>query len=99
MSAGTRKYDMGRLVDGEHLPPPPAPTAIAIKDTAGMRGFLLKQMVLAAEGKLDTERVKNVCALAQQVYHATKLELEAARILKSGESSIRTLELTDGDGN
>lgn len=95
MSPGIRKYDMGKLVEGEHLP---APKTATITDTAGMRGFLLKQNVLAAEGKLDTERVRNICALAQQVYHATKLELEAARIIKSSEATIRTLELTDGTG-
>lgn len=96
MTPGNRKYDMGRLVEGEHLPPPPTKST-AITDTAGMRGFLLRQMVLAAEGQLDTERVKNVCALAQQVYHATKLELEAARILADGTKTVRTLELTDGN--
>jgi hypothetical protein len=79
--------------------PPPAPAAAMrpITDTAGMRGFLIQQMQLAATGAIDTERVKNVCALAQQVYHATKLELDAARILKDTDRSIRAIDLTNED--
>jgi hypothetical protein len=78
--------------------PAPAPAMRPIVDTAGMRGFLIQQMQLAATGAIDTERVKNVCALAQQVYHATKLELDAARILKDTDRSIRAIDLTSDDG-
>lgn len=70
---------------------------IKITDTAGLRGFLITQMQLAAQGKIDTETVKNVCALTQQIYQATKLELEAARLLADGTKSIRTIELTEDD--
>lgn len=65
-----------------------------ITDTAGMRKFLIKQMARAARGEIDAATVKSVCSLAQQVYNATKLELDAARILKDSDRSIRALELT-----
>jgi hypothetical protein len=77
----------GVIVIGDEAP---------ITDTAGMRAFLLRQMQRAASGAINTEQVKNVCSLAQQVYHATKLELDAARILKDSGNQIRKLELADG---
>jgi hypothetical protein len=76
------------------VPPPAAPdTGEEITDTSNMRKFLLKQMVRAAKGEITTETVKNIVALSQQVYNATSLELKAAAIVKSGEKSIRALEL------
>ncbi len=71
---------------------PPGDQGIII-DTSDMRQFLLKQMVRAANGEITSETVKNIVTLSQQVYNATKLELDAARILKDKERSIRALEL------
>lgn len=68
-----------------------------ITDTHGLRKFLLKQMVAASKGEIDTERTKNVCAFVQQIYQATKLELEAARILESGTKSIRAIDLVESN--
>lgn len=68
-----------------------------ITDTHGLRKFLLKQMVAAAKGEIDSERTKNVVALVQQIYQATKLELEAARILQDGTKSIRAIDLIESD--
>ncbi len=68
-----------------------------IRDTADMRRFLLKQMQDAATGKLDTERVRNVCQLSQQVYHATKLELDAMRIMRETDKSIRAIDFVGVD--
>ncbi|HEX7911769.1 MAG TPA: hypothetical protein VF534_27260 [Paraburkholderia sp.] len=84
---------------------PPAVVALPTKrqaddeitDTNGLRKFLLKQMVAASKGELDSERTRNVCALVQQIYQATKLELEAARILQDGTKSIRAIDLTTDD--
>lgn len=66
-----------------------------ITDTHGLRKFLLKQMVAASKGEIDTERTKNVVAIVQQIYQATKLELEAARILQDGTKSIRAIDLIE----
>lgn len=83
MTMGVRQYDMGKCVSGEHLPARDGQDD-EITDTASMRAFLLKQMVKAAKGQIDTAKVKNVCALAQQVFQASKLEIEAAKIMKGG---------------
>lgn len=100
MTAGIRQYDMGRCISGEHTPAPaPEREDDAITDTASMRAFLLKQMVKAAKGQIDTAKVKNVCALAQQVFQATKLEIEAAKIMKGGGQAPKPLGLIDGNGN
>lgn len=72
---------------------PPADADEEITDTSNMRKFLLRQMVRASKGEITTETVKNIVALSQQVYNATSLELKAAAIVKSGEKSIRTIEL------
>jgi hypothetical protein len=79
-------------------PSPPAPASRdpdEITDTHGLRKFLLKQMVAASKGEIDTERTKNVVAIVQQIYQATKLELEAARILQDGTKSIRAIDLIE----
>ncbi|MGX6999894.1 hypothetical protein [Caballeronia sp. KNU42] len=84
---------------------PPAVVKITVKprdadeitDTHGLRKFLLKQMVAAARGEIDTERTKNVVAIVQQIYQATKLELEAAKILQDGTKSIRAIDLIESD--
>lgn len=93
MTVGVRQYDMGKCISGEHTPAPGREDEIT--STASMRQFLLKQMVKAAKGEIDTAKVKNVCALAQQVFQATKLEIEAAKIMKGGGQPPQPLALTD----
>lgn len=96
MAIGVRQYDMGKCVAGEHTPAPGRDDEIT--STASMRQFLLKQMVKAAKGEIDTAKVKNVCALAQQVFQASKLEIEAAKIMKAGMAPM-PLALTDENRN
>lgn len=97
MTPGVRQYEMGQCVSGQHTPVSP-PTEDEITDTASMRKFLLKQMVKAAKGQIDTAKVKNVCSLAQQVFQATKLEIEAAKTMKAGFAPT-PLALTDDKQN
>jgi hypothetical protein len=108
---GVRKFVDGKLTESTVIESPsfrpPAPVEMPpareaanqddITDTNGLRKFLLKQMVAASKGELDTERTKNVCALVQQIYQATKLELEAARILQDSTKTIRAIALTTDD--
>lgn len=69
----------------------------AITDTADLRAFLIGTMKRANEGRLSPTIVDSVCKLADRVMHATQLELEAARILKDGDRSIRAIQLTGDD--
>lgn len=98
MTMGVRQYEMGKCVSGEHVPAPRREDD-EITDTASMRAFLLKQMVKAAKGEIDTDKVKNVCSLAQQVFQASKLEIEAAKIMKAGGHAPEPLALTDANRN
>ena len=102
MTAGVRRYDMGKCIEGEHTPAPAqirAQRGEEITDTASMRAFQLKQMVKAAKGEIDTDNGKNVCSLAQQVFQASKLEIEAAKIMKAGGHAPEPLALTDANRN
>lgn len=72
--------------------------ALSIKNTNDMRKFLLTQLVAAAEGKIGKDVVDNICKISQQVYQATKLELEAEKLLKDDKSAtIRALDLVIDD--
>lgn len=74
-----RRYDMGRLVDGKA---PPAPVdKVAPKTTAGLRRFLLNEMLAVADGKRTVDQTKQVCSLAEQVYKTVKLEIEYVRAM------------------
>jgi hypothetical protein len=69
-----------------------------IKNTNDMRKFLLTQLVRAAKGEIGKDVVDNVCKISQQVYQATKLELEAEKLLKDNKSAtIRALDLVIDD--
>lgn len=108
MNANIRRYDMGRLIEGG-LPPAaaadkaPAPKAqpaaqpqmrsLKLASTAGLRSFLLEQMQAVADGKLEPERVKSICALAQQVYMTAKLEIEFAKAMQG----VAPLQIGDDD--
>lgn len=65
----------------------------AIVDTASLRAFLIRTMKRADDGRVSPTIVESVCKLADRVMQATQLELEAARILKDGDRSIRAIDL------
>ena len=67
-----------------------------ITDTKTLREFLVQQMSLAANGRVDAERGKTVANFAQQVYNTLNIEVRMAiAMAKLGDTKVEPVRFGD----
>lgn len=60
------------------------------KNSAELRGFLLQQMCLVADGTQDSADAKAICNYAQQIYNTLNMEIRHAASIKNlGDQPIK----------
>jgi hypothetical protein len=65
-----------------------AQQATAPTNTRELRAFLVEQMQGVANGRVNSEKAKSICNLAQQVYNTLNVEIKVA---------VARTKLKDGD--
>lgn len=56
-----------------------------IETTADMKKFLIEQIGKVASGEVEPKKARAVCAIAQQVYNMSNLEMRAAHLSRKLE--------------
>ena len=72
------------------------PPKTLIRDTKGLRAFLVEQMNAAATGQVDVQRAKAITNYAQQIYNTLNIELKSAVVRsKIGDVEIQSVTFDD----
>jgi hypothetical protein len=67
-----------------------------LKNTKELRAFLVDQMEKVATGQIDTDKVKGVCNIAQQIYNTMNIEIKVAvASSKLGDTEIKPVTFGD----